>query len=240
MRYEEEAPHYRRDTSELVRFFEDVADLAAAAQIPESEWFQYAIKYADISSAEIFGIRSRTAASWEAFKSAVFRGYCINLDRKYSYRDFVRLVDTSEAQEIRNIDDFVAYDIQFTVIASFLQERGRIGETEQQRMYLKGINHSFRCKILARLEIKFLDHCRDDSYPIDHIHDAATFILMGYVTPTPVQAPPAVTPIAPVVSPICQQPIVVHSPPTLPTSLPHLQQSFAQFPNQSQPAPSIA
>ena len=194
------APEFDGDATELVRFFEDVEILCEGAELySDAERIKWATRYASRSEAELWSIlASRSGADWPAFMAEVKRFYpgAEDDDRKYIRSDLDRLVVAQASIPMSSRRELGEYIRKFTVIASFLEKKGRLSKGEREDKFLAGFHPVFKGQLMSRLTLAYLEHHPDDPWPTDRVVQHASFLLAGVsmATPEVVTASPELRP----------------------------------------------
>ncbi|KAI0369557.1 hypothetical protein BV20DRAFT_903556, partial [Pilatotrama ljubarskyi] len=126
--------------------------------------------------------------TYEDFKKAIIALYPgAGEDRKFAVADVENLVAKRAAVPIANISELSAYYRDFFSMTSYLMKHNRLSESEQSRLFVRGIAPPLRDQVSQRLQLKLPDHYPDDPYKLDEIYDATKFVLHG-TQPTAVEA----------------------------------------------------
>ena len=222
------APCFEGDPQELQQYFEDVELLCEDVQLfADEDRIQWAVRYARHEDAELWStLPSCAGADWSTFKAEVTRFYpgAEEDDRKYLRTDLIRLVEAQAAGTMTSRRDLGEYVHKFTLIASFLEKKGRLSKGEREYKFVEGFPTAFRAQLIVRLSLAYLDHYPEDPWPTDHVIQHASFLLTGSSTSS--YAPP---PIA--------SPLPLHTPAASPTPSHELSRMSAP-PVPSLPLPS--
>ena len=119
--------------------------------------------------------------------------------------------------------DLSEYVCKFTLIASFLEKKGRLSKGECKYKFVEGFPTAFRVQLIARLSLTYLDHYPEDPWPTDRVIQHTSFLLTGTLTssyaPSPTASPlPPRTPAA--------SPVPSHAPSHMPTLSSPLHESW--------------
>jgi len=142
-RNERTAPKF--DTSrprELPRFFEDLEDLMTRAQIAlDTDKKKQAVRYTDFETEQIwkavpeFKDNNKT---YNDFKKAIMQHYPDAAgDFIYSIRDMDLLIGERQRIGMATAKDLSDYHLQFMAITTWLIEKARLSDLEQQRAYVR-------------------------------------------------------------------------------------------------------
>jgi len=198
------APEFDGDATELVRFFEDVKILCEDAELySDAERIKWATRYASHSEVELWStLALRSGTDWPAFMAEVKRFYpgAEDDDHKYMRLDLDRLVVAQASIPMSLRRELGEYIRKFTVIASFLEKKGRLSKGEREDKFLAGFHPVFKGQLMTRLTLAYLEHHPDDPWPTDRVVQHASFLLAGVsmATPevvlslTPLSAPPPI------------------------------------------------
>ena len=115
--------------------------------------------------------------------------------------DLARLVEVQATGTMTSRRDLGEYVRKFTLIASFLEKKGRLSKGEREYKFVEGFPTVFRAQLIARLSLVYLDHYPEDPWPTDCVIQHASFLLTGSSTslyaPPPIASPlPLCTPAA--------------------------------------------
>ncbi|KAI9059923.1 hypothetical protein FKP32DRAFT_1579022 [Trametes sanguinea] len=64
-------------------------------------------------------------------------------------------------------------------MTSYLMKHKRLSESEQSRLFVRGIAPPLWDQVSQRLQLKLPDHYPDDPYKLEQVYDAAKFVLHG-------------------------------------------------------------
>ena len=162
-------------------------------------------------------------ADWSAFKAEVTRFYpgAEEDDRRFLRTDLARLVEVQAAGTMTSRRDLGEYVRKFTLIALFLEKKGRLSKGEREYKFVEGFPVAFRAQLIARLSLAYLDHYPEDPWPTDRVIQHASFVLTGSLTslytPSPIASP--LPPHAPASSPTPSHELSCMSTPPVPSLL---------------------
>ena len=233
--------HFEGDPHKLQQSFEDVELLCEDAQLfADEDRIQWAVHYARHEDAELWStLPSHAGADWSTFKAEVTRFYtgAEEDDRKYLRTDLIRLVEVQAAGTMISHRDLSEYIHKFTLIALFLEKKGRLSKGEREYKFVEGFPAVFRAQLIARLSLTYLDHYPEDPWPTDHVVQHASFLLTVSPTTSPSHTPAA--PPIPLHSELSPSalPLPLHAPAASPTSL-HKLSHMSAPPVPSLPLPS--
>ncbi|PPQ85340.1 hypothetical protein CVT24_004714 [Panaeolus cyanescens] len=178
------APRFTHSKSrEISRYFEDVELLVSQARLTsDRDKIDATVCYADFDISDLWQSLPQFTAqppNYVAFKSAVLSLYphADLHDNKFTISSLNDLVFRTRQSGIRNLEDLGQYHRQFLHISSFLISKSRLSDIDSQRRFVMGFSDDLLVKILARLQIQFLDHDPDSPWPIRAVYDAACFNL---------------------------------------------------------------
>jgi hypothetical protein len=169
---------------ELPRFFEDVEQLFNHANVTnESEKKQYIVQYIDYSTEQMwktFPEFKSAKASYNQFKKAILVHYPDAAGNFiYSLRDMDIPIRERYRKGIMTSVDLSDYHLQFVTITSWLIEKNQLGILEQQQAYIRAFQPQLLSSIMNRLQLKYQDHHPNTPYKIEHVYEAAQFILQS-------------------------------------------------------------
>ncbi|KZT60232.1 hypothetical protein CALCODRAFT_413094, partial [Calocera cornea HHB12733] len=166
----------------IVRFLEDVQQLCEGHEVSPEKWVDYSLKYVDIDVAQVWESLPESKAvptDFAAFRKAVLRLYPGSTDdtRRYTKTDLERIVSKSAAIPMESRAQFGEYYRQFLMISTWLEEKGKISTMERAQQYMRGFHFDFQEKLRTRLMMKQPDVLPGDPYDIEHVTEAAEFLL---------------------------------------------------------------
>ena len=238
------APRFEGDPHELQQYFEDVELLCEDAQLfADEDRIRWAVHYARCEDAKLWSsLPSHAGADWSTFKAEVMHFYpgAEEDDRKYLRADLDRLVEVQAAGSMTSRRDLGEYIRKFTLIASFLEKKGRLSKGEREYKFVEGLPAAFRAQLITRLSLTYLDHYPEDPWPTDRVIQHASFLLTGSSTssyaPSPTASPlPLHTPAAPLTP--SHELSCMSAPPVPPLLLPSLCQPHISL--HSHPLPHV-
>ena len=112
-------------------------------------------------------------------------------DRRFLCTDLARLVEVQAAGTMTSRRDLGEYVHKFTLIASFLEKKGRLSKGEHEYKFVKGFPTAFQAQLIVRLSLAYLDHYPEDPWPTDRIIQHASFLLTGSSTSSYAASPTA-------------------------------------------------
>jgi hypothetical protein len=203
-RNERTAPKF--DTSrprELPRFFEDLEDLMTRAQITtDVDKKKQAVRYTDFETEQIWKAVPEfkdNTKTYNDFKKAIMQHYPDAAgDFIYSIRDMDLLIGERQRIGMATAKDLSDYHLQFMAITTWLIEKTRLSDLEQQRAYVRAFPTDLLQAINNRLQLKQPDHHPSVPYKVTDVYAAAQFILqgtssIGFYSSAPTIAPPSTT-----------------------------------------------
>ncbi|KAI0364808.1 hypothetical protein BV20DRAFT_1039235 [Pilatotrama ljubarskyi] len=176
----------------LRRFFQDIETLFERSGIEtDPARKSWVVRYLPIDVSDLCESLPEYAnedKTYEDFKKAVIALYPgAGEDRKFAVADVENLVAKRAAVPIANISELSAYYRDFFSMTSYLMKHNRLSESEQSRLFVRGIAPPLRDQVSQRLQLKLPDHYPDDPYKLEEIYDAAKFVLHG-TQPTAAEA----------------------------------------------------
>jgi hypothetical protein len=174
-RNENTAPKFDGNPAVLSSFFDELEFLFDGRGYTPKQKKEWAVRYAVGEDQELF--RTVKADPWNDFKSKIFEYYPGSAERKYSKYDLKAIVERQTSSPIQNATDFAAYKRSFMIVATYLQDQGRLTEREISAYFEEGLDSTIRTKILEQLRFKNPTHCRDDQYSTEELSKAAHFVL---------------------------------------------------------------
>ncbi|KAG1719382.1 uncharacterized protein EDB91DRAFT_1257711 [Suillus paluster] len=181
------APKFDGSARDLIRYFEDVSQLANAANLTPAQAIKACLRYIHRDDAGTWETLEETGkADFDKFVDAVKTLYpgCES-DKQYMRADLEFLVNAQTAKPMQLQDDVGAYLRQFCRVSTFLIKKKCLAENEHDRLFLEGFHPDIQTRIRRRLEIKEPDLHPDDAYTQASVLEAALFLLQGS---TPLQA----------------------------------------------------
>ena len=186
LRNEPTAPYF--DTSrprELPRYFEDLEDLLDRASIiNDTDKKKYAVRYTDFDTEQIWKASPEfkdPSVSYGQFKTAIIFLYPdASDDFRYSLQDMDLLIREQQRQGIASIRELSDFHLQFLAITTWLIDKARLSNLEQQRAYIQAFQPQLLSAIMYRLQIKNPDHHPNIPFPVEKVYEAAQFVLHGF------------------------------------------------------------
>jgi hypothetical protein len=136
------------------------------------------------------------AQTWADFKTAIMTLYPgSNSDRLYTTRDLERLAYDYALKGVYTRADLGEYYRDFTRISEYLRTNQRIDDATVDRLFIQGFGEATRRRIEQRLAITQPTLHPDDPYPVNHVKEAATFLLASTNPLAPPKPPIASSPV---------------------------------------------
>ena len=177
------APRFSQNPSGFDSFFDDVAELAKRAQLPDKDAITWACRYAGSERdcwecLPCLKADRPTPPTFDEFKKEVLGCYPhLSEDIRYTYRDLKHLVSRTQDYRAMSLVDLGDYYCKFLTFSHHLIERGRRSEDDLDTLFLQGFPHPIRDSVLQRLSVKMPDIDPSDGYPIADVYKAAIFVL---------------------------------------------------------------
>ncbi|KAI0372512.1 hypothetical protein BV20DRAFT_908927, partial [Pilatotrama ljubarskyi] len=176
----------------LRRFFQDIETLFEWSGVEmDPARKSWVVRYLPIDVSDLCESLPEYANEdkmYEDFKKAVIALYPgAGEDRKFAVADVENLVAKRAAVPIANISELSAYYRDFFSMTLYLMKHNRLSESEQSRLFVRGIAPPLRDQVSQRLQLKLPDHYPDDPYKLEEIYDTAKFVLHG-TQPTAAEA----------------------------------------------------
>ncbi len=189
-----DAPKFDGKDESLLRYFADIEQICATANIVDMEGKVNAALFYLSTDDEAIWKSVTTHTTWDNFKDLIKALYPgSNEKKKYLLNDLEVLLAKEVANPINTKSDLGRYHREFTKISAHLLKQERITEGEVKRYYTRGIHPEFLMQVISRLRITKSDHDIDTPYQISDVYDAALYILggqilygSGIVSPSPV------------------------------------------------------
>lgn len=186
-RTDRHAPKFHGEAETLLQFFDDLQELAKAAQISDKEKIEYVFRYVDARFVESWKTRPEAKGSdFAAFKKAIIERYYKGLtgDRRFTVGDLEKLCEKWAAKVGRTQLEHGTYIAEFDRITTYLLDNDRLWEKDQSQAFLKGLDYDLRHRVRAQLQIKYPDIHSLDHYPLAHVQEATEWELEGTETGT--------------------------------------------------------
>ncbi|KAI0364102.1 hypothetical protein BV20DRAFT_908445, partial [Pilatotrama ljubarskyi] len=176
----------------LRRFFQDIETLFERSGVEtDPARKSWVVRYLPIDVSDLCESLPEYAnedKTYEDFKKAVIALYPgAGEDRKFAVADVENLVAKRAAIPIANISELSAYYRDFFSMTSYLMKHNRLSESEQSRLFVRGIAPPLCDQVSQHLQLKLPDHYPDNPYKLEEIYDAAKFVLHG-TQPTAAEA----------------------------------------------------
>ena len=102
--------------------------------------------YAHHEDAKLWStLQSHAGADWSAFKAEVMHFYpgAEEDNRRFLCTDLARLVEAQAARTMTSHRDLGEYVCKFTLIASFLEKKGRLSKGKHEYKFVEGFPTTF-------------------------------------------------------------------------------------------------
>lgn len=167
----------------LPRYFEDLEDWLASAQIvADEEKKRYAVRYVSIETEDVWRALPNFPANhsyddWKAEVIALYPG--ADTSRRYTRPEYEDLVRRWRARGITTIGDWSEFYREASAMSSWLIARNKLSQGERDREAMNVFAPALRERVLARLQIKLPDTHPEDGYQFADIKTAVEHILYG-------------------------------------------------------------
>ncbi|OCH83588.1 hypothetical protein OBBRIDRAFT_696880, partial [Obba rivulosa] len=165
----------------LRRYFEDLEMHFLRCNIVGNEDKKmYARLYTPIDVEDLWSILPSSAMGipYQHFKEAVSALYPGSSDaQRFRVSDLDALLGERARIGIVSLDDFAKYHRDFTSIATWLIQQGKMSEKERDRLFMRGFPESLKNRILHRLQIIDPNHDPDDPYQLDDVAEQTKYVL---------------------------------------------------------------
>lgn len=173
----------------LRRYFADLEVLYTSCQIAtEVEKKRYVAHYTDIDTSELiesqdeFGDAAKTYAD---LKSALLKLYPgAEEERKYTNKDLESLILLWQRRGIHSASELGSYHRDFLTITRFLVSKQRLSVLQQGAEFVRAFSGDTWAATSSRLQLKLPDHHPDDPYSVEHVFEAAAWVLNGTLPST--------------------------------------------------------
>jgi hypothetical protein len=204
------APKFDGNPRELIRYFDDVEQLADAAGLNDAQRIKATLRYIHRDDAETWETLSEVkAGDFGKFCEAVKELYpgCKE-DKSYMRDDLRRLVADQATKTMHSQDDVGDYLRKFRRISTYLISNNRLADPDRDRMFLEGLHVDIRDRVVRRLAVKQPDKHPDDAYTQKDVIAAAVFLLQGpSEVPTSTSIQPTAVPLS--AAPVLRAPSAV-------------------------------
>jgi hypothetical protein len=175
------APKFDGNPRELIRYFEDVEQLADAAALKDVQQIKATLRYIHRDNAETWETLPEVkAGDFGKFCEAVKELYpgCKE-DKSYMRDDLKNLVANQAKKTMHSQDDVGDYLRKFRRISTYLISNNHLADPDRDRMFLEGLHVDIRDRVIRRLAVKQPDKHPDDAYTQKDVIAAAVFLLQG-------------------------------------------------------------
>ncbi|KAI0731037.1 hypothetical protein C8Q76DRAFT_834033 [Earliella scabrosa] len=169
------------------RFFDDLEFIFERSQVPDVDRKRFTGRYVPYEVEELWTSlpewSPKSSVTFSEFRAAVVSLYPeVRAERKFVYRDLLRLVESSQDQDIETLQEYGEFYRAFYRISSYLRQKDELGLAEQGRLFARSfpINSRFRRQLSRRLRLKFPDRHLTDTFSLAELHDAAVFVLQAF------------------------------------------------------------
>lgn len=176
------APTFDGEPRNLLRYFEDLEDLCAAAGITtEEEKIWYALKYLTVEQEELWktadGATGRVYLVFKRGVKALYPG--ADGDKRYTAADLDRIAQLARDKGVRTRGEEATYYREYSPVAAFLISKSKIAARHRDEVYMRGFGEEELRTITRRAEIAEPDHDPDDPWGMDVMHKVAQKCLPG-------------------------------------------------------------
>ena len=139
--------------------------------------------FADWDAMELWEILPEftdTAKAYQDFIDAVYKLYPgSDLEWRWVITDMDKLVGEMLQVGILSLTGLAKYHREFMAITTFLITKNCILPAEQSCVFTWGFPPELWNRVAHCLQLKLPDHCPDNPYTLEEIHDTACFVLHG-------------------------------------------------------------
>ncbi|KAG6886614.1 hypothetical protein C0992_003177 [Termitomyces sp. T32_za158] len=179
---------------ELGQYFKELEYLLCDCGVTEHiQMKEYAACYVSYDTADIWtglaefgaampapGNQAPVGANYDTWKAAVIRLYLgAEESTKYTVSDLQNFVQDTFDNGIYTIGDLSTYYRNFTRIARWLVQNGKLYRNEERRLFQQRFPTSLCVRIASRLEVVFTDHHPEEPYDIEAVFEAGKWKLRG-------------------------------------------------------------
>ena len=170
---------------ELSRYFEDLKQLMKHAAINDKqEKKQQVLCYVDFGTEQIWKTFPEfldNNKTYTNFKDVILVHYpSASSHFFHSIRDMDLLIGERQCISISSTKNLSNYHPQFIAITTWLISKGRLGNLEQQRAYIRAFQPPLLTAIMNCLQLKYPNHHPNIHHKVEEVYNAARFILQGY------------------------------------------------------------
>ena len=124
---------------------------------------------------------------FQKFIDAMYKLYPgSDVEQRWLIVDMDKLVGETSRVGISSLTDLGKYHRDFITITMFLITKNCITTIEQSHTFTHGFPLELWSRICYHLQLKFPDHFTDNPYTLEQIHSAASFILHGAASFSPI------------------------------------------------------
>jgi hypothetical protein len=175
------APKFNGNPRELIRYFEDVEQLADAAALNDIQRIKATLCYIHRDDTETWETLPEVkAGDFGKFCEAVKELYPGCKEDKSYIRDNLKNLVANQAKKMMHSQDDVGdYLRKFQRISTYLISNNHLADPDRDRMFLEGLHVDIRDHVIRRLAVKQPDKHPDDAYTQKDVIAAAVFLLQG-------------------------------------------------------------
>ena len=173
----------------LRRYFADLEVLFTSCQIAaDLEKKQAVAHYTDIDTSELIESQieySDPTKTYADLKAALLKLYPgAEEERKYTNKDLEALISIWSQRGIHSASDLGSYHRDFLTITRFLISKSRLSTLQQGAEFVRAFSGETWSATSSRLQLKLPDHHPDDPYSVEHVFEAAAWVLNGTLPST--------------------------------------------------------
>ncbi|RPD69225.1 hypothetical protein L226DRAFT_526689, partial [Lentinus tigrinus ALCF2SS1-7] len=164
------------------RYFRDLERVMAKHQVAdEAEKKEAALTYVPIDVAKRWeSLPEYSAADYDGFKTTIL-GFYLGADAKHKFtvREFDEIVSRRVRTGISSLSEYMEFYGEFYPVARYLMGKTPPELTQRQVVdtLLRLLHDSRRPAVEARLNQKVPDKHRDDSYTVEQVHEAISYVI---------------------------------------------------------------
>lgn len=163
---------------DIKEFLEQFELWAEGAQLHESEWVKYLMRYLTGLEKDIFeAFDGYEKNDWPRFSASIKAAFPSAFGPKYTRRSLAWFTYETAKHPIQSISAFAAYYRAFNAIAQYLLKRGDIREDECNRQFWFGLHKSTKKRFRDALDMADTDKDISRSHPYATVYETGLWVF---------------------------------------------------------------
>lgn len=185
VRGERAAPIFNKTRpKELIRYFTDLELLFPRAKVTaDNEKKRFTVYYVEFEMEQTWSMFPEfrdVGSTYDNLKNTILVHYPdATGDYVYSIRDMDSLIGEQQRVGIKMTNELSEFHLKFLTITTWLIDKAQLGDLEQKRAYLRAFQPSLLSAVKNRLQLKFPNQHPNIPLDIQHVYEAARFVLQS-------------------------------------------------------------